>query len=104
MFKGLLVSFIVLLPPAAHPAELPQKAPSPGAPATYLSVNQLDDVMRSAIGSGMEPALSQIANTDEYFINRVHRTKVLAANVHEGWTEVHIILEGSGTLVTGGSL
>lgn len=104
MYKGLLVSFIVLLPPAAHSADLPQKAPLPGAPATYLSANKLDDVMRSAIASGMEPALSQIANTDQYFINRIHRTKVLPANVHVGWTEVHIILEGSGTLVTGGSL
>lgn len=104
MYKALLVSCMGLLPAAANTADLPQKAPPPGAAAVYLSANQLDDVMRKAISSGMQPALSQIANTDQYFINRVHRTRVLPANVHAGWTEVHIILEGSGTLATGGKL
>ena len=89
---------------AAYAADAPPKAPAPGSAAAYLSAKQLADVMQSAIAGGADPALSQIANTDQYFINRVHRTKAATVNVHVGWTEVHIILEGSGTLLTGGTV
>jgi mannose-6-phosphate isomerase-like protein (cupin superfamily) len=82
------------LPPAA----------APGSPAIYLTHQQLSDVLKASIAKGAAPALSQIASTDQYFINEVHRTKVGAAVTHPGWTELHIILAGSATLVTGGEI
>jgi mannose-6-phosphate isomerase-like protein (cupin superfamily) len=85
-------------------AEPPPPAPAPGSPAIYLSNEQLAAVMKASMTKGDDPALSQIASTDQYFINRVHRTKILGAAAHPGWTEVHIILGGSATFVTGGEI
>jgi mannose-6-phosphate isomerase-like protein (cupin superfamily) len=89
---------------AAVAAEPPPAAPGPGAPAAYLSSQQLSQAMKASIAKGSVPALAQIASTDQYFINEVHRTVVTGAAVHPGWTEVHIILAGSGTFVTGGQI
>jgi mannose-6-phosphate isomerase-like protein (cupin superfamily) len=85
-------------------AEPPPPAPAPGSPAIYLTHQELADVMKASIAKGAAPALSQIASTDQYFINEVHRTKVGGAMAHPGWTELHIILAGSATLVTGGEI
>jgi mannose-6-phosphate isomerase-like protein (cupin superfamily) len=85
-------------------AEPPPPAAAPGSPGIYLSSQQLSDVMKASIAKGDVPALSQIASTDQYFINKIHRTKVAPPYIHPGWTEVHIILAGSGTFVTGGEI
>jgi len=82
----------------------PPPAPPAGSPATYLSNRQLSAVMKAAVGNGGDPALSPVGVTDQYFINKVHRAKSAAAVTHPGWTEVHIILEGGGTFVTGGEI
>jgi mannose-6-phosphate isomerase-like protein (cupin superfamily) len=85
-------------------AEPPPPAAAPGSPAAYLTHDQLADAMKASIAKGASPALSQIASTDQYFINEVHRTKAGGAVAHPGWTELHIILAGGGTLVTGGEI
>jgi mannose-6-phosphate isomerase-like protein (cupin superfamily) len=90
--------------PLLHAATPPPPAPAPGSPAIYLSNQQLSEVMKASIAKASEPALSQIASTDQYFINEVHRTKNTGAAVHPGWTEIHIILGGSATFVTGGEI
>jgi mannose-6-phosphate isomerase-like protein (cupin superfamily) len=87
-----------------HAAEAPPPAPPPGSPAVYLSNEQLSAVMKASMAKGDDPALSQIASTDQYFINRVHRTKITGAAAHPGWTEVHLVLGGSATFVTGGEI
>jgi mannose-6-phosphate isomerase-like protein (cupin superfamily) len=87
-----------------YAAEPPPPAPAPGSPAVYLSNQQLSAVLKASMAKGAEPALSQIASTDQYFINRVHRTKNTGAAAHAGWTEVHIVLGGSATFVTGGQI
>jgi mannose-6-phosphate isomerase-like protein (cupin superfamily) len=89
---------------SALAAEPPWKAPPAKSPATYLTHQQLASVMKASVAGGQDPALSQIASNDEYFINQVHRTKPAVPYAHPGWTEVHIILNGSGTLVTGGRI
>jgi mannose-6-phosphate isomerase-like protein (cupin superfamily) len=89
---------------ALYAAEPPPPAPAPGSPALYLSNEQLSAVMKASMAKGDDPALSQIASTDQYFINRVHRTKITGAAAHLGWTEVHLILGGSATFVTGGEI
>jgi mannose-6-phosphate isomerase-like protein (cupin superfamily) len=51
-----------------------------------------------------DPALSPIGVTDQYVINEVHRSNAGAPALHPGWTELHLILEGSGIFVTGGEI
>jgi mannose-6-phosphate isomerase-like protein (cupin superfamily) len=89
---------------ALYAAEPSPPAPAPGSPAIYLSNEHLSAVMKASMAKGDDPALSQIASTDQYFINRVHRTKITGAAAHPGWTEVHLILGGSATFVTGGEI
>jgi mannose-6-phosphate isomerase-like protein (cupin superfamily) len=96
--------FLGALLPAAAEQSTPPPAPAPGAPAIYVSSEQLTENMRAAIARPSDPALSPIGVSDQYFINEVHRTKGGAAAVHPGWTELHLILAGSATFVTGGKI
>ena len=45
-----------------------------------------------------------VKNADHYRINVVERTKPQGAIAHPGFMEVHHIIEGAGTLVTGGTI
>jgi mannose-6-phosphate isomerase-like protein (cupin superfamily) len=47
---------------------------------------------------------SEVKNTDRHRINVIRRTKAAGAVAHEGFAELHHIIEGSGTLVTGGTI
>ena len=47
---------------------------------------------------------SEVNNTDRHRINVIRRTKAAGAVAHEGFAELHHIIEGSGTLVTGGTI
>ena len=85
--------------PAAPPA------PAAGSPGTYGNDVDLSSVLQKAIAASKgEMATSAIANTDQYRINIVHREKAAGAIAHPGNTEVHYIIEGAGTIVTGGTI
>ena len=45
-----------------------------------------------------------VSNTDQYRINIVHRDRAAGAIAHPGNTELHYIIEGTGTVVTGGKI
>jgi mannose-6-phosphate isomerase-like protein (cupin superfamily) len=45
-----------------------------------------------------------VSNTDQYRINVVHRTQAGAPLTHAGNTELHHIIEGAPTVVTGGTV
>jgi mannose-6-phosphate isomerase-like protein (cupin superfamily) len=47
---------------------------------------------------------SAVSNGDHHRINVVRRTKAAGATAHPGFAELHHIMEGSGTLVTGGTI
>src|SRR5262249_43323751 len=47
---------------------------------------------------------SEVNNTDRHRINIVRRTKAAGAVAHDGFAELHHIVDGSGTLVTGGMI
>jgi mannose-6-phosphate isomerase-like protein (cupin superfamily) len=51
---------------------------------------------------GGELASSSIALTDQYRGSFVHRKEPNGAITHAGNTELHYIVEGAGTVVTGG--
>lgn len=47
---------------------------------------------------------SEVQNNDRHRINIVRRTKAAGPVAHEGFAELHHIIDGSGTLVTGGTI
>ncbi|MEZ5286022.1 MAG: cupin domain-containing protein [Vicinamibacterales bacterium] len=45
-----------------------------------------------------------VSLTDQHRVNIVHRERPAGAIAHAGYTELHYIVEGTGTLVTGGTI
>lgn len=80
-------------------------APAPGSPAIYKSHTELAEVLKQAMArTNGEQSSSPVANTDQYRVNVVHREKAAGALAHAGNTELHYIIEGAGTVVTGGTI
>src|SRR5215475_6231734 len=87
----------------AAPAMTP--AAPPGSAGIYKSDAELTVTLRKAIAAADgNQSSSPIANTDQYRINIVHREKAAGALAHEGNTELHYIIEGTGIIVTGGTI
>jgi mannose-6-phosphate isomerase-like protein (cupin superfamily) len=102
-YLGALTSLLFLSAAAQQPAP-PAHAPSPGSAALYIDHQQIAAAMTASLDAKSNPALGPIASTDQYFINEVRRTGPAPPAVHPGWTELHYIIEGSGTFVTGGTI
>jgi mannose-6-phosphate isomerase-like protein (cupin superfamily) len=79
-------------------------APAPGSAGIFKSNADLQAVLKKAIAGTNDMATSAVANTDQYRVNIVHRPKPNGAIAHPGNTELHYIIEGSGTVVTGGKI
>ena len=79
-------------------------APPPGSAGIFKPGAELLSALKamSEPASGMTAA--PVALTDQYRINIVRRARGASAIAHPGNTEVHYIIEGSGTLVTGGTI
>ena len=61
--------------------------------------------MRAAAAQHAEPGVAAVGVTDQYAIHEVHRSKPSGPPaIHRGWTELHFILAGGGTLTTGGRI
>ena len=90
-------------PAAQAEAPLPA-APAPGSAGIFKSNADLQAVLKKAIAGATDMASSNITNTDQYRVNIVHRPKANFAIAHPGNTELHYIMEGSGTVVTGGKI
>ena len=74
-------------------------------PATYNTDAELMKILKDKIKATPDQMVSsRIANDPRYMINIVHRSKPAGAGAHPDGTELHYIIEGSGTLVTGGTL
>ena len=75
-----------------------------GTPAaTYKAGSEL----MAALTAGQatpDMLTSAVSNNDRHRINIVRRTKAAGAVAHEGFAELHHIIDGAGTLVTGGTL
>jgi mannose-6-phosphate isomerase-like protein (cupin superfamily) len=78
------------------------------APAVYKSSSELMEILKKNIPAAKDQADSPIDNESSYRINIVHRSKPGVAMAHATGpakgTEVHYIIEGSATVVTGGTL
>jgi|RhiMethySRZTD1v2_1073278.scaffolds.fasta_scaffold08101_14 mannose-6-phosphate isomerase-like protein (cupin superfamily) len=111
LFAGALVIAQQPPAPAAGRAGRAAAAPTPaappaGSPAIYKSDAELSAALkqateRAAAGAQISAAF---ANTDQYRINVVKRTQGATPLAHAGNTELHHIIEGSATVVTGGKI
>lgn len=91
--------------PARPAATPPPPAPAPGSAGIYKNDAELSAVLKKAVAAiSGDTASASIANTDQYRINIVYRPTPGAAIAHPGNTELHYIIEGSGTIVTGGTI
>ena len=80
-------------------------APAPGSAGTYKADADLMAALKKAIAAaGGAQSSSPVSNTDQYRINIVHREKAAGALAHAGNTELHYIIEGAATVVTGGTI
>jgi mannose-6-phosphate isomerase-like protein (cupin superfamily) len=99
----LAMTLVAAVSAAQGAAPPPPAAPPAGSPATYKSEKELLDVLAKATArAGM--TTSNIAANDQYSINIVHRDEPAGAVAHAGNTELHYIIEGVGTIVTGGTI
>ena len=75
------------------------------APPSAISKSQAE--LFGALKAGAatpDMQTSEVSNSDRHRINIVRRTKAAGAVAHEGFAELHHIVDGSGTLVTGGTI
>ena len=101
MTKSAAVLFVVLTTTVV--AQTPPPA-APSKPAIYVSGADIAAVLQKAGAGGSGMNASNVTNSDHYRINVIRRTQAAGAIVHRPGTELHYILEGSGTLVTGGTV
>ena len=105
MTRATLV-LLAILPfqgPSRTPAP-PAPAPPPGSPGIYKTAAELKAVLDKATAATPTMSASAVAITDQYRINVVRRGKGAGAIAHAGNTEVHYIVDGAGTFVTGGTI
>ena len=64
------------------------------------------ELMKGLAASAANPEMltSAVSIDDRHRINVVRRTKAAGAAAHPGFAELHHIIDGSGTLVTGGTI
>lgn len=79
------------------------QAPAP-APSTYISDAELMATLKETAKTAPDMHTAPVKNADHYRINVVERTKPQGAIAHPGFIEVHHIIDGAGTLVTGGTI
>ena len=85
----------------ASASRLPAQSASP---AIYMSDADLMATLEETAKSAPAMHTAPVKNADHYRINVVRRTTAQGAIAHPDGTEVHHIVDGSGTLVTGGSI
>lgn len=71
--------------------------------ATYKTEMQLFGALKAGAATP-DMLTSEVSNGDRHRINIVRRTKAAGAVAHEGFAELHHIIDGSGTLETGGAI
>ncbi len=96
-----LGSSVMAQQPAAAP---PPPAPAPGSPATFKSGQDLATVLSAVKPNAAGMFSSSVTANDQYRVSVIKREKPAGALAHAGNSELLYILEGEGTMVTGGKL
>lgn len=71
-------------------------------PALYVNAADIMAALEKSAGERPEMGAGLITTTDNYRINLIRRTAPAGAIVHVPGTELHYIMDGAGTLTTGG--
>jgi mannose-6-phosphate isomerase-like protein (cupin superfamily) len=95
--KTAVLALMALLSAAQAPAPAP-------APATYLSEAELMATLKESAKTAPAMHTAPVRIADHYRVNIVRRTTGQGAIAHPDGTEVHHIIEGAATLVTGGTI
>ncbi|MBY0492768.1 MAG: cupin domain-containing protein [Cyanobacteria bacterium] len=82
----------------------PAPAPAPGSPAIFKPAADLAAVLANANVNAGGMSSSNVTTTDQYRVSVVKRDKAAGALAHPGNTELLYIVDGEGTMVTGGKL
>jgi len=82
----------------------PPPAPVPGSPATFKSGADLATALNSVKPNAAGMFSSNVTTNDQYRASVIKREKAAGALAHAGNSELLYILEGEGTMVTGGRL
>ena len=82
-------------------AAFAQTAP---VPATAMTRAEVLAQLEKAGVTSPQMMVARMTNTDAYRVNVVKRTAPQGAIAHDVGTEVHYIIEGTATLVTGGTI
>lgn len=98
----------IVLVTVGTPAVLAGQQSISATPATYVSAAELIEVLKKA---GDRPAIDTTAQTvaagpNNVLVNIGHRTKAGATTegvAHSDLTEIYHVIEGAGTVVTGGT-
>ena len=103
---AVLVALVLGVSTFANAPQAPQapQAPDPGSPATFKSAADLAAVLKSAKPNAAGMLSSNVTTNDQYRVSVITRDKAAGALAHPGNSELLYILDGEGTMVTGGKL
>ncbi len=104
LFGAALLLSSLVVGEAAGQATPPPAAPAPGSAGIFRPGAEMQAALAASSAEGGASASSAIALTDQYRGSFVHRNQPNGAIVHQGNTEMHYIVEGSGRVVTGGTV
>ena len=103
--RGAIVALMALLSAAqATPVGSRQSSVVGAAPATYLTESEWTATLKEAAKTAPAMHTAPVKVADHYRINIVRRTTAQGAIAHPDGTEVHHIIEGAATFVTGGTI
>src|SRR5688572_12739976 len=100
---AICASLVVSAQQNATPAAPPAPAPR-GTAATFVSGADLEAALKKATEANPNMSTARIDTHDQYRVNIVRRGRPAGAITHAVGTELHYIVEGGGTLVTGGTI
>ncbi len=104
-----LLSVVLMLPPAGTAFALPLPQGATSIPAVDVTAADIQATLETAVANGVTdtPIRTIDAGGHHVGVAIVHRgpaSSIVAGTIHSEVTEVYSVLEGSGTLVTGGRL
>jgi mannose-6-phosphate isomerase-like protein (cupin superfamily) len=101
---GLTLAAALAFAGAAAAQSPPDRLPPIGGPGVYRDAPGLAAALAAAAKASPALATSKILITDRYSIQEVHRGAAAGPAIHETWSELHFLLQGSGELTTGGKI
>jgi mannose-6-phosphate isomerase-like protein (cupin superfamily) len=96
-----LAGLALALPGLAADAPPP---PAPGSPGLFVSAKNLAEGLEEAKKKNPGLAVATVGVSTQYSIHQVFRGTSGPPAVHKGFTELHYVLDGGATFVTGGTL